>query len=82
MTAIQETLRHYLATNILFTPDGFQYSDEDSFLDNGIIDSTGVVELVAFIEGQYKISVEDSEITPQNFDSINSLADYVRRKLQ
>jgi len=82
MPAIQETLRNYLATNILFTPEGFGYSDEDSFLDNGIIDSTGVVELVAFIEEQYKISVEDSEITPQNFDSISSLADYLRRKLQ
>ncbi len=78
---IQETLRNYIAQNILFTPEGFAYSDNDSFLENGILDSTGVVEMVAFLEDHFKISVEDSEITPQNFDSIASLAAYVSGKL-
>jgi len=78
---IQETLRNYIAQNILFAPDGFAYNDDDSFLENGILDSTGVVELVAFIEDHFKVSVEDAEITPQNFDSIASLAAYVSGKL-
>lgn len=81
MRSIQESLRDYIANNILFTPDGFAYTDDDSFLENGILDSTGVVELVAFLEDNFKISVEDAEITPQNFDSISSLAAYIRDKL-
>lgn len=81
MRSIQESLRDYIANNILFTPDGFAYADDDSFLENGILDSTGVVELVAFLEDNFKISVEDAEITPQNFDSISSLAAYIHDKL-
>lgn len=81
MQEIQETLRDYIAQNILFAPEGFAYNDDDSFLENGILDSTGVVEMVAFIEDRFKISVEDAEITPQNFDSISNLAAYVSGKL-
>ncbi len=81
MQAIQESLRNYIAQNILFAPDGFACNDDDSFLENSILDSTGVVELVAFIEDHFKISVEDAEITPQNFDSISSLTAYISGKL-
>lgn len=81
MQEIQQILREYIAQNILFAPDGFAYNDDDSFLENGILDSTGVVEMVAFIEDRFKISVEDAEITPQNFDSISNLAAYVSGKL-
>lgn len=81
MQTIQEALRAYIAQNILFSPDGFTYTDNDSFLENGILDSTGVVEMVAFIEDHFQISVEDSEITPQNFDSISNLAAYISSKL-
>lgn len=81
MQAIQEALREYIAKNILFAPDGFAYSDNDSFLENGVLDSTGVVEVVAFIEDHFKISVEDAEITPQNFDSISNLTAYISGKL-
>lgn len=81
MSAIGQTLRDYIAQNILFAPEGFGYNDDDSFLENGIIDSTGVVELVAFLEEHFKISVEDAEITPQNFDSIANLTAYISNKL-
>ncbi len=81
MPTTQESLREYIAQNILFTPDGFSYSDDDSFIENGILDSTGVVELVAFIEEHFKISIEDAEITPQNFDSIANLTAYINKKL-
>ncbi|GAB4486041.1 MAG: acyl carrier protein [Anaerolineales bacterium] len=81
MQAIASALRTYIAQNILFSPDGFTYADEDSFLENGIIDSTGVVELIAFIEDHFNISVEDTEITPQNFDSIANLSAYISGKL-
>lgn len=81
MQDIPVALRNYIAQNILFSPDGFTYSDDDSFLENGILDSTGVVEVVAFIEEHFKISVEDAEITPQNFDSISNLTTYIGGKL-
>jgi acyl carrier protein len=81
MQDIPVILRDYIAKNILFAPDGFAYSDEDSFIENGILDSTGVVEMVSFIEDHFKISVQDAEITPQNFDSIANLTAYISGKL-
>jgi len=54
--------------------------DEDSFSDRGIIDSTGVLELVAFVESQFRIAVQDEEMIPENFDSLSKLTRYVERK--
>ena len=57
-------------------------SDGDSLLDHGIIDSTGVLELVEFLETEFKITVSDHEMLPENLDSIAFIAAYVGRKLQ
>jgi acyl carrier protein len=54
--------------------------DEDSFSDRGIIDSTGILELVAFVESQFGIAVLDEEMIPENLDSLSKLARYVERK--
>jgi acyl carrier protein len=54
--------------------------DEDSFSDRGIIDSTGILELVAFVETQFGIAVLDEEMIPENLDSLSKLARYVERK--
>ncbi len=78
---LEFTIREYIARNLLFSEDGYSYSDDASLLNEGIIDSLGVMELVAFIELEYGISVKDSEITPENFDSVNNLANYIRGKL-
>jgi acyl carrier protein len=80
MGSVEEKLRTFIDENILYTSDGYPYTDETSFLDNGIVDSTSILELVAFIEEQYDISIEDSEVVPKNFDSISSLSKYVRSK--
>jgi len=82
MQTIQEKLRIFIAQNILFSQNGFPYDDETSFLENGIVDSASVIELVLFIEEQYGISVKDSEVVPQNFDSIQNLSRYITRKTQ
>ena len=82
MQTIQGELRNFIAQNILFSPDSFPYDDETSFLENGIVDSTSVLELVFFVEEQYGISIKDSEIIPQNFDSIQNLSSYITRKIQ
>jgi len=72
-------LRHFVIENFLFgRADGL--SDDDSFLEKGIIDSTGILELIAFIEQQYRIKVQDEELVPQNLDSIANIAGYIERK--
>lgn len=57
-----------------------EFADDDSFLENGIIDSTGVLELVLFLEENYGFKVADEEITPENLDSFNNLLKYVNNK--
>lgn len=78
---IEAQIRTYIARNLLFSDDGFAYNDDDSFLQEGIIDSIGVLELVLFVEETFGVSVPDYEITPDNFDSVNKLANFIRNKL-
>ena len=79
--AIEEQVRQYIADNFLFSEDGYQLSDDVSFLEEGIVDSTGVLELVMFVEETFNVTVEDEEIVPENFDSVSRLAAYIRRKI-
>ena len=72
-------IRHYIAQNLMFTDNGFELSDDTSFLDEGIVDSTGVLELVLFVEDTFNIEVDDEEIVPDNFDSVASLAAFIER---
>ncbi len=76
----KEQIRQYLAQNFLFSDNGFGPGDDASFLEEGIVDSTGVLELVMFIEDTFNIEVADEEIVPDNFDSVNNLALYIQRK--
>ena len=73
------TVRAFIIENFLFEEnDGLK--EDTSFLENGIIDSTGVLELVMFIEETYGISVDDDEIVPENLDSISNITTYIQRK--
>ena len=58
-----------------------ELSDDDSLLDSGIVDSTGVLELVAFIEDEFDLEVKDEELIPENLDSIDQLVAFVERKM-
>jgi len=80
MKPVLEMLRKYIAENILFSKKGYPYPDDASFLENGIVDSTNILELVMFVEEEFGITTEDNEITPDNFDSVQKLADFVRSK--
>lgn len=80
MEQIEQQIAAYIANKILFSKNGYGYSYEASFLEEGIVDSTSVLELVLFTEKNFGITVDDSEITPDNFDSVQKLADYVRSK--
>ena len=80
MKSVEEQIRTYIAENILFSSNGYPHSDEASFLEEGIVDSMGIMELVLFVEEQFGITVEDEELVPDNFDSVSRLAAYIRAK--
>jgi acyl carrier protein len=77
---IETQVKDYIAKNLLFSDNGFGYKDDDSFLEEGIVDSIGVLELVSFVEENFGVTVDDQEVTPDNFDSVNRLAAYIRLK--
>ena len=79
--AVNEKIRSFILENILAGSRGATLDDNDSFLEKGIIDSTGILELVAFIEDEFKIQVRDEELVPDNFDSVSKLAGYVTTKI-
>jgi acyl carrier protein len=79
--AIQEKVRAFIEDNFLFRSDSETLAAEASLLDAGLIDSTGILELVAFLEQTFGITVADAEIVPANLDSIASIAAYVDGKL-
>jgi acyl carrier protein len=77
---IDAQIKDYIAKNLLFSSNGFNYGDEASFLEEGIVDSQGVMELVLFVEENFNIQVKDTEIIPDNFDSVSKLSAYIQRK--
>ncbi|GAB4267281.1 MAG: acyl carrier protein [Candidatus Promineifilaceae bacterium] len=77
---IKQAIRQFITENFLFSTDEFPFDDDASFLEEGVIDSTGTLELVIFLEETFGFEVEDHEIEPDNFDSINKLAAYIARK--
>jgi acyl carrier protein len=77
---IEAQIKDYIARNLLFSDDGFPYDDQVSFLDEGIVDSIGVMELVTFVEETFSIKIEDLDVTPENFDSVSKMAAFIRRK--
>jgi acyl carrier protein len=81
MKTITEDIREFVIANFLFGQNAHQIADDTSFLENGIIDSTGVLELVAFLEERFGIAVADRELIPDNLDSVISASDFVQRKL-
>ncbi len=77
---LKSEIRRFIVENFLYgEDDGF--GDGVSFLEKGLIDSTGVLELVSFIEERYGIAVNDEELIPDNFDSINRLSAFITRKM-
>jgi acyl carrier protein len=77
---LRDQIRNYIIENFLFGDAGPLASDAASLLDGGIIDSTGVMELIAFLEGDLGLTVEDEELVPENLDSVDNLLAFVQRK--
>jgi acyl carrier protein len=80
MSSNKDKIRAYVVENFLFGDDN-NLNDDTSFLEEGIIDSTGILELVSFIEETFPIKVEDEELVPENLNSINNVVAYLERKM-
>ena len=78
---IKNELRKFIIERYLSRSKGARLSDEDSFLERGIIDSIGVIELAAFIQKRYGIKIKPPEIIPENFDTLDNLERYIEKKL-
>jgi acyl carrier protein len=79
VSEIRDKVRGYILENLLFTDDASQLPDDVSLLERGIIDSTGVLEIVMFLEETFGIKVKDSDMLPENFDKVDSIARFVVR---
>ena len=79
---ISQAVRRFIAENFLFRDEADAIAADASLLDAGIIDSTGVLELVCFLETTFGIQVADEDMLPENLDSIRAIASYVDRKLE
>jgi acyl carrier protein len=78
----EETIRAYILENYLFSDDADALKDDDSFLDKGILDSTGILEVIYFLEDEFSIKVDDDELIPENLDSVANIAAFIKRKKQ
>jgi len=72
-------ISEFIVNNFLFG-DGSSLKNDTSFLENGIIDSTGILEVITFIEETFDIKVEDNELLPENLDSIDNLVRFIQIK--
>jgi acyl carrier protein len=80
MSDVKQKIRTFIVENYLFGDDeGLE--DNTSFLDEGIVDSTGILELIGYISDEFDIHVEDDEMVPENLDSLNNVSAYIARKV-
>ena len=78
---IAEQVKDFIINKILIGASDVSLDPDESFLQRGILNSTGILELVGFLEGHFKITCKDEDITPENLDSLNAVSAYVQKKL-
>jgi acyl carrier protein len=81
MQQIEQEVRQFVIENFVFESDDRGFSNDASFFDTGLIDSMGVLTLVEFVKDKYGVSVEDDELLPENWDSVNRIATFIRARL-
>ena len=77
----EQTIKNFIIDNFVIDDNPDQLENDQSFLESGIIDSTGILELVSFIEEHYNIKIEDEELIPDNLDSVNNVVKFISKKL-
>jgi len=78
---IKKDLREFIVDNFMVGSENETLNDDDSFMEKGIVDSTGVLELTSFVEEKYEFSIDDEEMLPENLDSIDNLVKFISRKM-
>jgi len=81
MDSLRHEVREFIIENFLFGHSNNSLEDDESFLDTGIIDSTGVLQLVGYLEEHFGIAVSDADVTPENLDSVNRVVAFVEARL-
>lgn len=81
MHDVKRDVRRYIEDNFIMGTRDVPLSDADSFLEHHVLDSTGFLELISFLEETYAIKVADEEMVPENLDSVDSVAHFMARKL-
>lgn len=77
---VEEKVRDYILDNYLFTDDQSALSSNDSFLEKGILDSTGILEVIYYLEDEFGIKVADEEMIPENLDSVKNIVAFIDSK--
>ena len=77
---IKQSIREFVETSFLFREGRERLRDNESLLGAGLIDSTGILELVSYLEAEFGIAVQDEEIVPENLDSVSQIVAYVEMK--
>ena len=80
--AIKDELRQFVTDSFMYGKPYEGFADDDSFIERGIMDSTAVMELVAYLEKRYRITLHDKDLSPDNLDSVNRLARFVKSRVQ
>jgi len=81
MLEIAQKVRSFVIDNFLFGEADDLFSNDDSFLENGLVDSIGILTLVEFVREKYAIAIEDEEVVPENWDSVSRVAAFINTKL-
>lgn len=79
MESVKATVREFISENFIMGGD-VSFADDTSFMKSHILDSTGFIELITFIEETFGVSVADKEMLPENFDSLDNIGSYLARK--
>ncbi|MBL8262492.1 MAG: acyl carrier protein [Xanthomonadaceae bacterium] len=77
----RQTIKRYILKNFLFSDDDSAIGDQDSLVRGGVLDSTGIYELILFVEEEFKLSIAPEEMVPENFDTLESMDAFIQRKL-
>ena len=80
--SIEPVVRKFIADSFMYREGLSSLNDDESLLEKGLVDSTGVLELVFFLEEKFGVKVNDDEVLPENLDSINRISGFIRRKTE
>jgi len=80
--SIKMIMKNFIIENFQLNKSNKEFLDTDSFLNKGIIDSTGILELLEFIENKFDIIIENEEVIPQNLDSLNNIEKFILSKIK